>query len=531
MSIRANRNLGLHERYCVSRGRVGHPPLIVFAAILPDILAPRDLLSLKTLEDALNSAVSRLSKMQPMLGCGVNLDVHPPCWKPNPGITSQMICDVLPFQPNVEPCTRASITEQLLLDGLVHGETFDFATGPLWKVQLATHAIRSSSGDNDRKTSVTLIVHHILTDGVGARNLFAALLTEFTAELRSQSTAAVITGSKTQPANVMARAWTSMPFPPANEDTADIRPSYTRLLTAIWSDVSPLLSKLIPPSVPLLSLLRPTVYTIWPNPPERSPHLAAPRIASIHVPAAIIQGVKDVARQKGVKTLHPVMQAVTLVALQVLFLSRKSGTDKTNHSTQVKVSTPASMRDAKLGHPRACGNYVAGFNHVYPVSSLQSDVPSHGSSSSLAGASPSYANAKAKFWDVALDFAEDVSDPSQKQHAAQVFGMLAYISDTPPTLTSNGTVEGGWEKLLREMMESPEPFENSVELSNLGLFSTDEDCHVEGKEGFEMAWAQSPSPAAESLCLNVSTCYHRNCPSLTENITVPIAHLGERRST
>jgi hypothetical protein len=537
--------LGFEERYSVVRGVVGHQPIVVLAATLPPSMLPtipgsNVSFSDSMLQQVMKVVVSRLIEIQPLLGCAVDLDVHPPHWKGHTSsatatatgmgteagadtvkytVNLRAIVQMLPPHPtavsqsqSTQPSpaevdadaspppvnTSPSSTERLLLHGLAVGHNMDIGTEPLWKVHIARLGDRDR--DEDGKVVIVLIVHHALTDGVGARNLLAVLLSELNAELRT------VTKIETLETPAEARTTMLMPFPPTNEDTNDMQPSYAHLASHLWAGIASNIARVIPPSLPIISLFRPTVYTTWPNPPRGKPHLAAQRIASVRIPAAVLNAAKDVARQRGVRTLHPVMQAVTLVALRVAFLKNNIDLEEDARRTkplQIKIATPASIRDKKLGHPHMCGNYVATFSHAYPLSSLGPyDRPLSKNE-----------EAKAKFWDVALDFADDVTNPVKRQQAAAAIGMLAYLSDArTSTSTESATPapsrelgsETGWVKFLRERMEAEAYFGASVELSNLGLFTTEEGCGVEQEEGFEVAWAQTSGPTGESIGLNVS---------------------------
>jgi hypothetical protein len=525
------------------RGVVGHQPIVVLAATLPPSMLPTIpgssvSFSDSMLQQVMKAVVSRLIEIQPLLGCVVDLDVHPPHWKGHTSsatatatgmgaeagtdtekytVNLQAIVQMLPphqtavsqsqsTQPSPAEVdadvssppvnTSLSSTERLLLHGLAVGHNMDIGTEPLWKVQIA----RLGDRNEDGKVAIVLIVHHALTDGVGARNLLAVLLSELNAELRT------VTKIETPG----TRTAVSMPFPPTNEDTNDMRPSYAHLASHLWAGIASNIARVIPPSLPIISLFRPTVYTTWPNPPRGKPHLAAQRIASVRIPSAVLNAAKDVARQRGVRTLHPVMQAVTLVALRVAFLKNNIDLEEDARRTkplQINIATPASIRDKKLGHPHMCGNYVATFSHAYPLSSLSP-------SNRLLGENE---DAKAKFWDVALDFADDVTNPVKRQQAAAAIGMLAYLSDAPTSTPTESAMpassrelgsETGWVNFLRKRMEAEAYFGASVELSNLGLFTTDEGCGVEKEEGFEVAWAQTSGPTGENLGLNVSTTLH-----------------------
>jgi hypothetical protein len=458
----------------------------VLAATLPSALVPKDMESLDAFRTALEKSVSRLIEMQPLLGCTVELRGRqglPPCWLPHtvaPGthtdsVSPQKIVELLkphltsavhshsPAQEHaVRDMVHPRVIEKLLLDGLAIGQDLNLIESEqLWKVHIAAHGPCGTEN-----VTLVLIMHHVLADGVGARNLLSALLKVLTAELRNSADTPEHEADDIRRMTILTR----MPFPPANEDTIDIRPSYGQLLGEVWDGIVKKLPKFIAP----------TVYQIWPNPEiaYAEPRMAAQRLAMFSIPAAVVKDVKEAARRRGVKTLHPVMQAVTLVALQAAFMEDDKLYDDPAHPMQIKISTPVSLRDERLGHPSVCGNYVAAFNHEYPVSSLRGG--GHTSSSS------------AEFWDIALDFAQDVADPAKRKRAAATIGMLAYLS-------------GSWEEwLMEKMMHSEAPFGASLELSNLGLFTTDEECGVEREEGFEIAWAQTASSTGDSLSLNVS---------------------------
>jgi hypothetical protein len=414
--------LGLHDRYCLSRHLIGAPPILVFGAALPA--------SSSTYETSDVIRVSNeLLERHVWLRYAIDVNAHPPKWTLNPAIAAS----------DVVVSTQADLSlDEILLSGILSGDSFDLEKGPLWRVHLQTPRVGES-------TTVMLVVHHAAFDGCGTSQLFGQLLSGLL------SPASISDAPKSD-------------IPPMVEKTIDMRPSYGHLVGEVWKS-------LVVPRLP--AFLQPAPIIVWPNPPSVVVHEAAPRVACFQVELDIISAAKKAARAMGINTLHPVLHAAALAALQKTFLCYALDGEV------AVVSTPISLRSAALGHPPVAGNFVASHSHSYTLPVIDD------------------------FWTIARKFAEDATSSAGAQRARAAMGMLAYLPDSAPAAPG---ADSGWDAFFRGRAESERPFSASIELSNVGLLEAAADL-----AGVQAAWAQSASPIGAGVCLNVRLpAYMRN---------------------
>lgn len=206
----------------------------------------------------------------------------------------------------------------------------DVRAGPLWHTTLYV-------ADSNAPASLVLTIHHVLSDGVGSRNLLSELL-----RLLAQP-------SPIAAKHDVARAVA----PPTLEATVDVRPSWMHLVHVV-------LAELLFPRLP--AWLRPQPRLVWPNPPRVKAQTRPPRVAFLRIAAAEVTGLKTAAKAHGVCTLHPLLLAVSLYALW-----NAAGRPQ---RVQMDASTPTAERKPALGHPLCTGNYVS--SHLYAATLVPS---------------------------------------------------------------------------------------------------------------------------------------------------------------
>jgi len=290
-------------------------------------------------------------------------------------------------------------------------------------------------------TRLVLSLNHILTDGIGGRNLLSELLEYL----------------QSKPKHIAALPDLTVPhLPPTLESSVDVRPRLLHMLHVVFLE-------LVAPHLPWFLRPRPPLPH-WPNPPPVAPYTCAPRVALFQLPATLLPALKRTGQAHAVRTLHPLLHTIGLFALY----------HATDHAgpLRVKTWTPISQRSPEAGHPACTGNYVA----------------DHAQLCSLAPAS--------SFWDLARKYANELVDPTARARARGEIGMLAYV---PNPSQMPAPDKSGWEVFWERKLVAPEPYSASLMLSNLGVMEGE----AEGVE--EVVFGQMPSPIGPGLTLNVSS--------------------------
>jgi NRPS condensation-like uncharacterized protein len=376
-------------------------------------------------------SVKRLLDTQPWLYATIDQAHFPPRWATNTRLTVNDIVQERSGTVELEDLLRTGSRPDLRLN-LKHG--------PLWCLDV----VKTKS----EEASLVLVIHHVLCDGLGARNMMGEILGE-------------ITGNASHNAS-------SMKIPPALETSMDIRPSWAQFLRALYNNI-------VIPMLP--EVLRPAPMIIWPN-PVRPGH--NPQLHMISLDAATLVNIKRRAQDHGVRTLHPVIYAAVVSSLQCL------RSDAPDDGKVVGIDTPMSLRDPALGHPSIGGNYVA--NHKRLL----------------------HHNGPSTFWDTARDYAQEITNPSTRLRAIGEAGMLAYMPSSPPVSMSGAEEikESGWERMFRKQLKSDRPYRTSIVLTNIGSLSlsdTQAETPPTTISQIEVAWAQTPSVIGAAICVNVST--------------------------
>ncbi|KZV99299.1 hypothetical protein EXIGLDRAFT_762825 [Exidia glandulosa HHB12029] len=406
------RELGPYERFSLSRTLIGFAPVPVI------VVQPKTSVS----HDALSSAVKELLLRYPLLRCCIPEASHPhPYWASNDDLGDADI---------IQTVNGSTLSVAELLQA--HSTTstpFDLRSGPLWRVIL--HAPTDST-----PSILVLSVHHALSDGVGSKNLLSELL-----RLIAQA-----------PDPVADSKLVRADMPPTLENTVDVRPTWMYMINV-------LLTELVFPLLP--AWIRPAPRQIWPNPLRVKPYTQPTRFSFIRISASDVLALKEAGKSRGVRTLHPLLLAMSYYALW-----EAAGAPK--ESVQMDGSTPMSERRSDLGHPACTGNFVS--SHVHEAS-LSHTTP---------------------FWALAREVASSLASPAGKSSARGRMGMLAYIP-SPDAVNEKG--QTGFEVFLEKKVTTLDSVSPSIAISNLGL--------LPGSEVDEVAWAQPAYPAGEALCMNV----------------------------
>jgi hypothetical protein len=253
------------------------------------------------------SAVSQALEAYPLLKCHIHTPIEPrPRFAFNKALDADAIVRVAASAPNAPV--------DIIFAEIEHGNAFDLYGGPLWRVAL----YESSTAGGYVQLALTM--NHVLSDGVGLRNLFGQLL-------------ACITASVPFPAAATGQS----ALPPAIEDTMDVRIPQ-------------------PSAAP-----RPPNY--WPNPPPAPPNTRPVRAACAQVPAPQLAALKEAGKARGVRTLHPILHVAALCALDGAVRAAGGSAAPVN----IRTTTSMSLRAAAAGHPTATGNYVGKYDVDYAL--------------------------------------------------------------------------------------------------------------------------------------------------------------------
>ncbi|KZV99294.1 hypothetical protein EXIGLDRAFT_699306 [Exidia glandulosa HHB12029] len=383
------RELGPFERFSLSRDLIGLPPIPVLAVETKNPIS----------RHALSSAVKDLLRRYPLLGCCIPEASKPhPYWAANDDLDEADIIEVVQ--------TATLSLSEVIAPHAVPVKPFDLRAGPLWHLTLHTSPA-------SERTILLLAVHHVLSDGIGLRNLMVELL-----RLVSRPPEADIDSKLVR-----------TDIPPILEDTMDTRPTWKILITVI-------LQELILPRLP--NWLRPAPRQQWPNPIPVNPYTQPARLTLVRISPEDVRALKMVGKARGVTTLHPLLLAVFYCAIWDAAGAPKEG-------MPVSSSTPFSERSAERGHPECTGNYVSSHDHAAPVS------------------------ASTSFWTLARDIAAELKSPSVRRHAQGHIGMFAYIP-SPDAVNERG--QTGWEAHFgKELTDFNYRLPDTILVSNLGVLS------------------------------------------------------------
>ncbi|TKA57801.1 hypothetical protein B0A53_00950 [Rhodotorula sp. CCFEE 5036] len=325
--------------------------------------------------------------------------------------------------------------------------------GPLWRVWAIEDAdSEDKAAARWRRWRIVHATNHILTDGTGARNLFADLL----ALLHPNN-------SSLLPARDEKTAPAELP-PPMESVFDDVSLSFLDMAKVVWSEF------LAAPNL-LPGFLRPAKSPIFHRAPLVPPHAqptAIPRTFTL--PASLVGDLKVAAKSNRVATLHPVLYIAGLAAIEAHKFPPPP------ESTIIVGSTPASVRalaPSSNSLPHATGNYVYEVKVPHPATT-----------------------ALLPFWTECRSYAEKLADPATRQHGLKEIGQLALVPDGPISPGAPTTKYDAW---MTERAQKAEPFETTFEVSNLGVLPPTgwEGAYGDGGEAgdhhqlVELAWAQT----------------------------------------
>lgn len=437
------RPLALLERYQLSRINVGVPATVCLTALLRLGSAESS-----QFEATLARAVSVLVQRYPLLRCRVaGARTATPRWTPLDSSAPRQFIGTAAAELDFRPSGNDDAAAGVISAAFKHMSRVDPEEGPLWRVWAV------EDGEDTARRRVVYATNHILTDGTGARNLFADLL-------------ALLHPNNLPPLSEETETAPTEPLPPPMESVFDLSLSFVDVAKVVWSEI------LAPNHLP--RFLRPAEPPIFHRAPLVPPHAqptAVPRTFTL--PASLVGDLKAAAKSNRVATLHPVLYIAGLAAIEA---------HKSPPESVIVGSTPASVRAlAPTSLPHATGNYVYEVKVSHPAAAL---LP---------------------FWAECRSYAEKLADPATRQHGLKEIGQLALVPDgpisppPPPSSSSCGGATTKYDAWMTERSQKAEPFETTFEVSNLGVLPPTGWEGAYGEEGkaagdhqlVELAWAQT----------------------------------------
>ncbi|WVF66327.1 hypothetical protein IAT40_001067 [Kwoniella sp. CBS 6097] len=480
--------LGLSERWSLARNNIGSPITVIYHTSLPvNLLSETDL----------QNALVRLCEAYPILLYGVSgKNTNRPFYSKNGEIDPRGMVKVV----EVEAGETMDLTE-LVQKAVKRGAEFDVINGPMLEVQyiypsFPTTATTTTASvpDSDptsgsahaagagSRAQLILIIDHILCDGVGARNLFADLLSilsdesaslpaqpdglparmDDTVDLRTQPQSQVDAGNAIESSSAEKQ-----------EDTKMKDSSY---LGKVYSQVGSLVKSVLPQTTPQATATstatqtqaksgtenktKPDVLALS-YPPKPSPKynsiLAPQQFDQFEISSSELSGLLSMSKNHHVGTVHPTIHIASLIALYRAHLQAGAQTldgDRIKFTTSIPISERKEM--AELGHPRSAGNYV-----IFHLSTDTVDPTT-------------------PFWEQARSFARGLRNPENRQTARYNLGKLAdieaegEISPAPEKKRSEIAGEEAspskWEDYLLGMVnDTLGPHKLSLAVSNVGI--------------------------------------------------------------
>ncbi|BEI81223.1 hypothetical protein CcaverHIS002_0203830 [Cutaneotrichosporon cavernicola] len=398
------RPLSLFERYVLACDETGHPMIITH------VVSYSKLPSLDELQERVLEAQSRLPLLRSVISGAYTC-------KPTFAVREQ------PFKPTeiVYECDAVGDAMAVLVAELkIMRARKAGAQTPLWRIGVYPGL-------------VAVTCNHVIADGMGSLGLVAAM-----------------TAPRDDPLSVYAlhmEEGTHRTY----DETVMLRAGLGMIVKALWRElVIPILPRFIQRWV--------TRSEPWPGLCEASPLGRDWSILGASVDADTLGRLSAVGKQKGVKTLHPLIETAYTAAVWAVF-----HTDKPFHFI---ANTPRSDRNTSKGHSSLTGLYTSLFirNHEF--------------------------RARDDLWDLARDSAAFLLSPSAGVVARKIVSMLRFI----PNTEKNGTT--GWMKYLTDRASCPSPFFEGIMVSNLGRFRLPPDA-------IDHIWGQACHPSSFAIGANV----------------------------
>jgi hypothetical protein len=281
---------------------------------------------------------------------------------------------------------------------------------------------------------VAVSCNHVVADGRGSLALLNAMVAPRDDPLSVYKLAKEDGTHKSYDATVMLRAGIGM------------------LTKSIWRE-------LVIPVLPQSVQRRFTRNDPWPGVCDVSPLGRDWGILAASVDADTLAKLAAVGKQRGIKTLHPMIETAYTAAVWAVFHANKP--------FQFVSNTPRSDRDVAKGHSAITSLYVSLLTRQHEFRGLDD------------------------LWGLARNSATFLRSSAADAVARQTLSMLKFIPDPEP---KNDTT--GWMKYLTDRASCPSPFFEGIMVSNLGRFQLP-------PNATDHVWGQASHPSAFAIGANV----------------------------
>jgi hypothetical protein len=402
-----SRSLDFVERYHIAQHRAGSMPYITIIGLIihPDI---------NQLLYQMGLNINRLLRKHPVLAAAIDdTDSRRSRWILNDHDPPFDIHKYNQYQPHpIIDSELYSVTNVTDVAKIEDGEAqeLNLATGPLWRVGVYRLKLESPA-----TFFIAMTIHHVVTDSMGALNLYQDILWQPSWRFTTSS-----------------HAIPKHPLPPKAEKTMRIQPS-----------IAGTIKKGVRHAINHRSSWKLThrigVKTKWPPPsllkaPPRRSDMGHIALDLGEDQNRVVEWLEALGNQIG--SVHAVLHTAAVIALAAVASDDACDT--------LSVETTKSLRSKERTHPRIGGNYTGLIERSIPLSSLGSHT---------------MASFTKKFNDY-------IRSPEAESEARSNAGEFRLFPDR--------IVPDFWRLYLEKKATSGDPYRHSLSISNLGRFDAGE---------------------------------------------------------
>ncbi|KAK0550307.1 hypothetical protein OC846_003027 [Tilletia horrida] len=394
------RQCGWYERIFVSTSNQGEPLYSTYAARIE-----------RPLEDVKAAALQRVAELVDkvaMLSARVG-DVktrHPYYLVPEQRRRPEDIV----FTSQLSAGTRDSLREEVQSRALAHAEkTFDLESGRMWNVGLW-----ESPSDNGQATYLSFTVLHVITDGLGGRYIFEALL------------------SPTMPKHLVFLEG----LPPTLEETIPYYLMGKTIRFLAWFGLSLLMPR------PIRE--RMTWAPHWPLSIDTHPKTQPTARCNVQLDGSVGPHLKALAKKHNTGTINPVLVIAMLSAIFAVTAPEDKPDSNARLPFHLAVETPITVRQPeKLQHSSCVGNFSGSFVHQAQLRRTTG------------------------VWDHARVYAKGVKE-CDDQMSLQFLALSRLIPDSA-TYKPTPEAPTSWDAYILSEKKKPQPFRSTLDVVNLGV--------------------------------------------------------------
>ncbi|WWC71004.1 uncharacterized protein I206_104957 [Kwoniella pini CBS 10737] len=426
------RDLSLHERFSLTRRNTGFPAILVFVVVYQN---SSDLPSIEFLQ----KRIKQIQEHFPLLYAKVKGDkTSKPYFESRSEIwkSSDILFssrfNIKENENEIENIFKKEVSE-------LKNEK-DFFNKPSWRITLH----ENFNQPKKNKAYLTLSIDHIYNDGKGTLNLLQNLLT-----IKEENDISLLPFEKLS--NI-----------PILENTINIKPNLFFLLPIIFN-------KLFLPKLPLFiqSFFNNSSLSSWPPSTiiRSNPINCNSNQSLMYLSNNLINSLKIISKEKGIKTLHGIFKTIYMISIWSIY-------KYTLNPFLIKASTPRSERSLNLNHSICTSNYVTTSKIEYIL------------------------NGKQDFWKLSKLISDELNSIKNLNQGRMDMGMLNYIPDGELNSSKENEPTGAWENFFLNELNSNEPFNESLSISNLGKINLP-------PKAIDLIWSQEASPFAAPFSANI----------------------------